>query len=145
MAADPPILRTGRGRILLVDDDAAFLEAGIALVERLGYQVVGVDNGFDAIRHLSEAARQFDLAIIDIIMPGMDGRELCGHIRRLAPRTPILLSTGYSHSVDFADVLVAGQSDIIAKPYTAEALSQKIGRLIRPPVERSSPARAEAS
>ena len=126
-----------------MDDEPEFLEAGTALIERLGYRVVPTDNGFDAMRHLSDNPHSFDLVIIDMIMPGMGGRELYGHIRRLSPDTRILLSTGFSNASGISDILVDDQSDMICKPYTAEELSQKISKMMLDPGKTSMPSFAE--
>ncbi len=142
--ADPQQLHSGSGRILFVDDEPELLRAGTELIESLGYRVTGVDNGFDALRHLSESPNSFDLAIIDMIMPGMGGRELYGHIRRVSPDTRILLSTGFSGAPGTTDELSRNHRDIICKPYTAEALSQTISRMMLDSEHQSSPPCAKA-
>jgi PAS domain S-box-containing protein len=128
--ADKQDLKTGNGRILFVDDEPEVLKAGAELMENLGYRVTGADNGFDAIRHLSEAPDSFDLAVVDMIMPGMGGRELYGHIRRISPNTRILFSTGFSDDSCCPEMAPHLPGDIIRKPYTVEALSQKISLMM---------------
>ena len=126
----PRILHAGKGRILLVDDELELLQAGTALMEGLGYSVTAIDNGSDALEHLSKNPNSFDLIILDMIMPGMGGRELYGHIRRLFSDTPILLSTGFSDAAGTTEILSHRRSDIICKPYTAESLSKKISKMM---------------
>jgi PAS domain S-box-containing protein len=138
-------LHAGGGRILFVDDEPELLVSVSALLEHLGYQVVALDNGIDALRHLSENPHAFDLIILDMIMPGMGGRELYGHIRRLAPDMRVLLSSGFSGDTGISDVLFHDRSDLIRKPYTVEALSQKIRDILaqsqHPPATSCSEAR----
>jgi two-component system, cell cycle sensor histidine kinase and response regulator CckA len=119
-------LRPGSGRILFVDDEPELLRVETELMERIGYRVTCTQSSFEALQYLTENPGSFDLVIIDMIMPGMGGRELYGHIRRLSPEMRILFSTGFGDASGTADLLRHDQSDIICKPYTAEALSQKI-------------------
>ena len=131
-------LHAGSGRILFVDDEPELQASVTELLEHLGYQVVGVENGMDAMQHLSENPHAFDLVILDMIMPGLGGRELYGHIRRLAPDMRVLLSTGFGGDDGISDVLPHDRSDLIRKPYTVETLSQKIRTMMmdseHPPV-----------
>lgn len=140
-----PHLHTGKGRILLVDDEGELLQAGTALLEGLGYRVTATDNGSDALERLSQNPNCFDLVILDMIMPGMGGRELYGHIRRLFPNMPVLLSTGFSDAAGTTEMLSHSHSEIICKPYTAETLSQKISRMMLDSENQSTPSAAKAS
>ena len=142
--AHPQQLHSGKGGILLVDDEPELLQAGTALIENLGYCVTATDNGPDALSHLSQNPDSFDLVILDMIMPGMGGRELYGHIRRLFPKIPILLSTGFSDAAGTTEMLSHRCSDMICKPYTAEALSQKINKMMLDPENLSTPSPAKA-
>ena len=142
--AQPQRLYSGKGRILLVDDELDLLPAGAALLEGLGYCVIATDSGPDALEDLSRNHHSFDLVILDVIMPGMGGRELYGHIRRLSPDTLILLSTGFSDAAGTTEMLSHSRSDIIHKPYTAEALSQKISKMMLDPKKKSTPSPTRA-
>jgi PAS domain S-box-containing protein len=140
-----PHLCPGKGRILMVDDEGEMLKAGTALLEGLGYRVSAADNGSDALDRLSQHPNFFDLVILDLIMPGMGGRELYGHIRRLFPNMPILLSTGFSDAAGTTEMLSHSRSEMICKPYTAEALSQKISRMMRDPENPTALSTAKVS
>jgi len=137
-------LHAGGGRILFVDDEPELQASVTELLEHLGYQVVTVESGIDALRHLSENPQAFDLIIMDMIMPGMGGRELYGHIRRLAPDMRVLLSTGFTGDTGIPDVLIHDRSDLIRKPYTVEALSQKIRAMLTEPGDPPAPSCSEA-
>ena len=142
--ADVHTLHAGSGRILFVDDEPDLQASVTALLEHLGYQVVAVDSGIDALRHLSENPQAFDLIILDMIMPGMGGRELYGHIRRLAPDMRVLLSTGFSGDIGISDVLLHDRSELIRKPYTVEALSQRVRAMLTAPKNPPAPSCSEA-
>jgi CheY-like chemotaxis protein len=133
----PQPLHTGSGRILLVDDEPELIEAESALMQRIGYQVTATDSGLGALRHLSGNPNSFDLVMIDMIMPGMGGRELYGHIRRISPEMRILISTGFGDASEATDLLSHDQTGMICKPYTAEALSEKIINMLGGPENQS--------
>ena len=137
-------LHTGGGRILFVDDEPELQAAVTGLLEHLGYQVVAVDSGIDALRHLSDNLQAFDLIILDLIMPGMGGRELYAHIRRLAPNMRVLIATGFGGDAGISDVLIHDRCDLIRKPFTAEALSQKIRAMLTEFAHPPAPSCSEA-
>ncbi|WP_319405884.1 response regulator [uncultured Desulfosarcina sp.] len=103
-----------------------------------------IDNDSDALAPLSNNPNLFDLVIIDRVMPGMGG-ELNGHICRLFSDTPILLSTDFSDAAGTTEILSHRRSNIICKPYTAEALSQKISKMMLDPGNQLMPSTAKAS
>jgi PAS domain S-box-containing protein len=138
-------LHPGSGRILFVDDEPELLKVEAELMEHIGYQVTCTQSSFEALHYLSENPDSFDLVIIDMVMPGMGGRELYGHIRRLSPEMRILFSTGFGDVSETADLLTHDHSDMICKPYTAEALSQKIINMLGGPEIDPMPSCAGAS
>jgi CheY-like chemotaxis protein len=138
-------LHPGSGRILFVDDEPELLKVEAELMEHIGYQVTCTQSSFEALHYLSENPDSFDLVIIDMVMPGMGGRELYGHIRRLSPEMRILFSTGFGDVSETADLLTHDHSDMIYKPYTAEALSQKIINMLGGPEIDPMPSCAGAS
>ena len=84
-----------RSTILLVDDDALVRESTADMLDRLGYDVVQVSNGADALELLA-VPNAIDALVTDYLMPGMTGRELAERARRVRPDLPVLLITGYT-------------------------------------------------
>src|SRR5271170_2839222 len=84
-------------RILLVDDNANGLKARKTVLEELGYGIVTASNGHDALERFTP--QKFDLVVTDYKMPRMDGIELIGHLRNLAPDVPIILISGFVDSM----------------------------------------------
>jgi CheY-like chemotaxis protein len=80
-------------RVLLIDDDKAVGEATKIMLEAEGFDVVVADDGHAGLRAM-EAGR-FDLAIVDLFMPGMDGLETASRLRRLNPNLPIIAMSGF--------------------------------------------------
>src|SRR5438105_15059944 len=83
--------------ILCVDDNDYGLRIRKQMLELFDFAVETADSGAAALKKMAESS--FDLALIDYHMPEMDGAELAGHIRRLYPKTPIAMLTGYPHDV----------------------------------------------
>jgi two-component system OmpR family response regulator len=116
-------------RILLVEDDA-----GIArLVERglraEGHQVLIAARGDDGMDLAS--VEQFDLVILDIMLPGLDGHAVLDGIRRLRPTPPVLMLTARDAVSDKVRALDAGADDYLTKPFALEELSARVRALGR--------------
>ncbi|MHB8235369.1 MAG: response regulator transcription factor [Solirubrobacteraceae bacterium] len=115
--------------LLVVDDDAAVREA-LALVLGLdGFDVTAVGNGRHAMRSL--VADCPDAVILDVLMPGVDGLEVCRRIRAAGDRTPILMLTARAEVTDRVAGLEAGADDYLAKPFAREELIARLRALLR--------------
>src|SRR5579862_8071203 len=109
---------SSRSRILLVDDNANGLAARKSVLEELGYRIVTCTSGADALEQF--AHHKFDLVVTDYKMPRMDGLELIGRLRDLAPDIPIILVSGYVDSMGLsedstgADVVIQKSANEVA-------------------------------
>lgn len=115
-------------RILIVDDDTLVCRSLAAVLEEEGYAVSTAQDGNQALRRLY--AERPNLAIIDIIMPGMDGWELCRRIREMTD-IPILILTGRGQVVDRVKGLDLGADDYLVKPVAAEELQARVRAVLR--------------
>jgi len=122
-------MSTQNPAILLVDDDPAILSLMETLVSSLGFIAQSARDGREAMDFLS--AEKFEIVITDIKMPRIDGLELLAHIQQFYPQTGVIVVTGYADTVTYTDVIRAGASDYIAKPYIRNELEAKINRLTR--------------
>jgi len=113
--------------ILIVDDDPHLKETLELLLRRLGFSSDSVSSGMDALKKLGE--NKYTIVITDMKMPGMDGLELIGRIRDGFEISTIAM-TGYSEGYTYVDVINAGASDFIKKPFGIEELEAKIRRII---------------
>src|SRR5919106_5779866 len=114
--------------ILLVDDDARLREiVGMALEEE-GYGVRTVESGEEALGVLD--ADDPDLLILDVMLPGRDGFELCRDIRKRSP-IPILMLTAKTDTVDIVVGLESGADDYVTKPFVTKELLARIRALLR--------------
>ncbi len=116
-------------KILIVEDDRAFLANVADELEMNGYSVESVESAEAAIDVL--AISDFDLIIIDWELPKMSGLELCGHMRRSGKRCGVLFLTGRSTTRDKASGLDAGADDYLTKPFEAEELLARVRSVLR--------------
>lgn len=118
-----------KGRILIVDDDADIRQVLSVLLRSEGYEVETGENGQEAILKVLEI-RYLDLVILDIMMPGMDGIEVCRKIRKFT-NVPVLFLTAKSQDDDKVDAYMGGGDDYIVKPFDQTDLLLKIRSLLR--------------
>ncbi|HWO10086.1 MAG TPA: PAS domain-containing protein, partial [Polyangiaceae bacterium] len=123
----------GGETILLVEDDANVRNVAMLFLKRLGYQVLVAPNGQAALALVSErgvADLVVDLLLTDVVMPGMNGRELAERLRRLRPAMHVLYSSGYTDDVIVHHGNVQEQLNFIAKPYSIADLGRKIRQVL---------------
>ena len=113
-------------KILLVDDDALVASSTSALLEDSGYEVLTMDNAAEALDML-EHDSSIDLVITDFLMPKMNGVQLAEKAKKVRPKLPILLITGY------AEIAGGLPADLprIKKPFNQQALNSEVSRLLK--------------
>src|SRR5579875_2804678 len=116
--------------LLLVEDDAHIRRAlSLALTDE-GYVVVESPTGEDALRYLSLPDQRVDLVLLDLMLPGMDGLQVCHEIRDRGD-LPIIIVTARTESPEVIAGLEAGADDYITKPLVASELAARIRALLR--------------
>ncbi len=115
-------------RILVVDDNRGFRISTTALLRQDGYEVVAVESGEQALE-ASRAAR-FDLLLVDLRMPDMDGFSLVRLLRRVGERAPILIVSAFGSAATSGLALRLGADDFLTKPFEPERLSARITGLL---------------
>jgi diguanylate cyclase (GGDEF)-like protein len=119
---------SAENRILVVDDDPLVLELLSITVNSFGYECTEANNGQEAIEILDK--ERFSIVVTDMVMPGIDGMQLLEHIKASYPETSVIVVTGYTGTFSYVDVIKAGASDFILKPFNADELQAKINRII---------------
>ena len=119
----------GKGRLLLVDDEPTLRRAGSALLKRIGYDVVVAGDGVEAVAIFKQAPQSFDLVLLDIIMPKMNGREALKELRRIDPNVKALYISAFGLSSEDPSA-EDGVQGVIRKPFTAATLSQRIAEVL---------------
>jgi two-component system response regulator MprA len=117
-------------KILVVDDERAVRDALRRALELQGYQVDLAEDGEDALARL-EANGQPDAIVLDILMPGVDGLEVCRRIRRSGSAVPVLMLTARDAVGDRVEGLDAGADDYLVKPFALEELLARVRALLR--------------
>ena len=121
-------------RVLLMDDEESIRRLGSALLRRIGLETVEVRDGGEAVRAFTEAreaGRPFDLLILDLTVPaGMGGKETIEIIRKLDPRVPAIVSSGYANTSVLSDFSTYGFQACVPKPYEIGELAKTVKRLL---------------
>jgi len=116
-------------RILVAEDDANTRAALAEVLTREGYEVTVAADGKHALHHLTH--RSFDMACLDVMMPGASGYDLCRHIRSRDPRMPILFITAKGEEIDKVVGLELGADDYIVKPFGIQEVLARIRAIAR--------------
>lgn len=116
--------------ILVADDDEDILTLVAVRLELAGYDVIKARSGDEALRMAVEHSP--DLAVIDVMMPGLNGFEVTRELRRreLTRETPVILLTALAQESDVARGLAAGADDYVKKPFDAADLRARVRRLL---------------
>jgi two-component system response regulator MprA len=115
--------------LLVVDDDAAVREALAVVLSLDGFEVTTAEDGREAIRTLH--SDRPDAVVLDILMPGLDGIEVCRRIRAAGDRTPVLMLTARAEVAERVAGLEAGADDYLVKPFAREELIARLRALLR--------------
>jgi DNA-binding response OmpR family regulator len=114
--------------VLVVDDEAAIAEAVRARLESEGYRVVVASDGPEAIEANRE--HQPDLVVLDLMLPGMDGLEVCKRIQR-DRWTPVLMLTAKTEEADKVAGFAVGADDYLTKPFSLRELAVRVRAILR--------------
>ncbi len=117
--------------ILVAEDDDMLLEMTKKMLERSGYKVVSANNGEDAIKLINTYERSIHLLLTDVVMPGMNGKELAESIKIKIPDIKILYTSGYTANVIANHGVLGDGVNFIQKPFRQEDLINKIRSLLR--------------
>jgi two-component system response regulator MprA len=117
-------------KILVVDDERAVRDSLRRALELQGYEVDLAADGAEALAQL-ESNGQPDAVVLDILMPGMDGLEVCRRIREQGSEVPVLMLTARDAVGDRVAGLDAGADDYLVKPFALEELLARIRALLR--------------
>ena len=119
-------------RILFVDDELALIHLGQAMLERLGYRAVARTSAPEALELFRAAPQQFDLVITDQTMPQMTGETFVRELRCIRPDIPVILCTGFSHTMTAEKARSLGINTLLMKPLVSSDLGRAIHRVLMP-------------
>jgi len=121
----------GRGRILVADDEPAVRSLAARMLRRLGYEVATAVDGQQVLDAFAADGQLFDLVILDLDMPRLDGAACFRALRARHPGQRALVSTGYGHPQVIDALLAEGLRGIVPKPYSLEQLAHAVGDALR--------------
>jgi CheY-like chemotaxis protein len=122
------VILDGKERVLVVDDDPDVRTATSRVLRARGYAVTDVASGRDALCELNE--HDFDLLLTDVVMPGMDGRQLAETALARFPTLPVLYMSGYTDDAVTHHGVQRGDVDLIEKPFPNHALEAKVRQML---------------
>jgi PAS domain S-box-containing protein len=125
--APTPTVPTGRGLILMVEDEPQVRALTSRVLTQLGYEVLAAEDGTEALALAAAHHGPIALLLTDMVMPRMGGGELVRRMRELLPELPVLLMSGYSE-----ELVAAEHPDhpFLAKPFTPAELAEAVGRVL---------------
>jgi DNA-binding response OmpR family regulator len=118
-------------RILIVEDEQNIREFEVINLKRVGYEAVEAGSGEEALQIFDDDRVGFDIALLDVSMPGMDGFTLCKELRRRSPRLGIIMLTARAQEMDKVSGLMLGADDYITKPFSPTELNARVDSLYR--------------
>lgn len=118
-------------KLLLVEDEVAIREFEAINLQRAGYTTVEAGSGEEALEIYDTDPGSFDIALLDISMPGMDGFALCKELRRRSASLGIIMLTARTQEMDKVSGLMLGADDYITKPFSPSELLARVDSLYR--------------
>jgi len=118
-------------RILIAEDEDVIRDFIVINMRRAGYEVTDVDNGEAALEVFNQNAGNFDIVLLDVMMPGMDGFEVCKQIRAQSPSIGIIMLSAKTQEMDKVSGLMLGADDYIAKPFSPTELLARVDAVHR--------------
>lgn len=118
-----------KARLLVVEDEAAIRSGLVDVFVYHGYEVETADNGNDGLR--LGLSGKFDLILLDVMLPGVDGFEICNRIRQQDRQQPVIMLTAKSNDEDIVQGLTLGADDYVAKPFSVTQLVLRVQAVLR--------------
>ena len=118
------------GTILVIEDEEMVLDVTCSMLQNLGYRVLAARSGEEALRVAGSHDGQIDLALLDIILPDMGGKDIYPRLLASRPNLRVIVCSGYTLNGPAQEILKQGAQGFIQKPYTMAALSEKLSATI---------------
>ena len=119
----------GDVRVLLVEDDEDNRELMTEVLETAGYEVLSAAGGAEGLKALAE--QEVDVVVTDLSMPGMGGLEMARAAKKIAPRVPVIVVTGYAEREDVASARGRELDAVLVKPVDPDSLAAAVGDMAR--------------
>ncbi|MBN2070812.1 MAG: PAS domain S-box protein [Candidatus Krumholzibacteriota bacterium] len=128
--------KPGEGQtVLIIDDEPMILDIGSEMLEKLGYKALTAVNSEKGMKYFNDRIDEISLIILDIIMPGENGKEVLDKIREIRKEIPVILSSGYDRSILDRKILDDANIHFMQKPYSIGDLGLMLNRIFLDPEE----------
>ncbi len=118
-------------RVLIVEDEDAIRDFEVINLKRSGYEVVDVASGEEAMQVFDRNPYYFDVVLLDVMMPGIDGFEVCRRMREKNASVGIIMLTAKSQEMDKVNGLMIGADDYVTKPFSPSELVARVDAIHR--------------
>lgn len=122
--------------VLTIEDDPAIRQGIVDMLGYAGYRVLEAGNGIDGFR--LALRRDYDLLLLDLVLPGKNGLEILRELRETRPTTPIIILTARGEETDRVEGLRRGADDYVVKPFSVKELLARVEAVLRRTPERPS-------
>lgn len=123
----------GTGNILIVDDEEVMRNVASSILGECGYTPVTVESGFTAIDIIKDSQPEISLVLLDMAMPGINGKETFMELKKLRPGLKVVLTSGFKHDLRVLESIKSGVDGFIQKPYTIYNLSKTVHEILNQP------------
>jgi two-component system response regulator ResD len=120
---------TSMAQVMVVDDDATVASVVVSYLERAGHTTRHLTDGHDALAALAESTP--DLVVLDLMLPGVDGLEVCRRVRADWPHLPVVMLTALAEPEDRIAGLEVGADDYVTKPFSPRELVLRVDSVLR--------------
>ncbi len=120
-----------QGSVLIAEDDESFALATRRYLRLIGYRVVLLGDGEETLRCLLETDHRFDALVLDLLLPRIDGREICRRLRAAGCWIPVVMTTALGELEDRLDGFGCGADDYLVKPFSLEELTLRLRAVVR--------------
>ena len=117
--------------VLVAEDEASIRDFIVINLQRSGYEVLEAGDGLEALHIYDGRNGEVDVALLDIMMPQMDGLELCKQLRARSPRLGIIMLTARTQEMDKVTGLLVGADDYVTKPFSPSELMARVDAIYR--------------
>ena len=123
----------GTERILITDDERAVRDVTSRMLAGLGYETWQVANGQEALERIKKDENDFDLVLLDVVMPGPACKEVLEKIKELSPSCAVIIMTGHDFGTSRAELVQAGATCFLRKPFERQELAKTVREVLDNP------------
>jgi nitrogen-specific signal transduction histidine kinase/CheY-like chemotaxis protein len=133
----PSGIPRGQETILLVEDETCVRDVALAVLRRLGYTVLTAADGAEGLARAAVHEGPIHLLMTDVVMPGMNGREMAERLLQQRPEVKVLFTSGYTEDIVVHHGVLDARLEFIGKPYSLSALASKVREILDGPKQGS--------